>query len=87
MGYSPDSHRLDGPQRFPDDKVWAQFFHPGGNLRVTGFRVEIVGTDDAAKVRPRKPFLQQTRDPTVTATAHSMDVQDGLHLAKLRLFP
>ena len=78
---------LDSTQGFPDDQVRAQFFHPGSNLSMTDFRVEIVSTDDASEVRSYELFPQETRDPAVAAPAHAMDVQNGFHLAKIRLIP
>ena len=74
-------------QGLRDEQVRPQFFHPGGDLRVAGFRVEIIGSDDAADVRSDELFPQQPRDPAVTAAPHSVDVQNGLHFAKIRLFP
>jgi hypothetical protein len=64
-----------------------QFFYPGSDLRMPRFRVEVVSTDDTAKVGSLELLLQEPRNPAVAAPAHAMDVQNGFHIAKLRFIP
>jgi hypothetical protein len=58
-----------------------------GDLRAPHFRVEIIGADDAADIRALEAFPQDPGNPAVGAPAHAVDVQNGFHIAKLRLIP
>ena len=82
VGLAAQSVSMDRSHALPYHKVRRDFLRPGGQLPGRYLGVEIISPYDNG-ISGAEDIFQDGGNPAVTATAHAMDVKDGLHFGHL----